>query len=178
MGRRTSVFLPFPIYNWIKDNLGKFSMCRSPGTAAPIPQVVAQAECIDFLLHFFQGQLMVIPHADIILHLFILSSWDIHRAVIMVGKAFCNVTRIPLIRFDFFLSLNYRHGGWCQDNTCDIMLCQLVVQGIAQASCLITAYKRYICNGLLSFVFRPGRADKKIVSQEGERSNVPTGKGG
>lgn len=70
-----------------------------------MPQVVAQAECIDFLLHFFQGQLMVIPHADIILHLFILASWDIHRAVIMVGKAFCNVTRIPLIRFDFFFPL-------------------------------------------------------------------------
>jgi hypothetical protein len=87
---------------------------------------------------------MVIPHADIILHLFILASWDIHRVVIMVGRAFCVVTRIPLIRFDFFLSFNYRHGGWCQDNACDIMLCQLVVQGIAQASCLITAYKRYI----------------------------------
>ena len=71
-----------------------------------MPQVVAQAECIDFLLHFFQGQLMVIPHADIILHLFILASWDIHRVVIMVGRAFAllRASRLSVLIFFFPLT--------------------------------------------------------------------------
>ena len=37
---------------------------------------------------------------------------------------------------------------------------------------MLSIEKFDICNGLLSFVFRPGRADKKIVSRGGSKSNV------
>lgn len=80
-------------------------MCRSPGTAAIIPQVVAQAECIDFLLYFFQGHLMVVMHADIFLDLFILVLWNIHRAVIMVRRHFAMLRASRLSVLIFFFPL-------------------------------------------------------------------------
>jgi len=53
--------------------------------------VVPQAEGKDLLLHFLKGELMIVPHSDILLGLLILLSGDVYRRVIIMGQAPSNL---------------------------------------------------------------------------------------
>ena len=102
---------------------------------------MAQTECQDLLLHFFQCQLVVIPHPEKILYFFVLCSRNMDRAEIVGCQTPGNERGIPLIRFDFFLSDRPHHGGGCQNNAAHTVLSQLVIQFKPEAARLITAYK-------------------------------------
>ena len=52
-------------------------MCLCPMIGCTVkPVAVPQAERKDLLLHFFNGKLMVVPHADVFFGLFILFCWE------------------------------------------------------------------------------------------------------
>lgn len=64
-----------------------------------INKPTAQAEGKDLLLYLLECQLVVVPHPDEFLDLFLISCWHIDLMVEMVGKAPGNRFGITFIRF-------------------------------------------------------------------------------
>ena len=96
---------------------------------------------IDLLLQLFQCQLMVIPHPEILFDCVIFSGWDIDRMISAVAQALRNQMCIPLIRFDP-LSLRGKHGRRRENDTFDPGAHELMIKGITEAACLVTAFNR------------------------------------
>ena len=106
-------------------------------------KIMSQAERQDLLLHFLQGKFVIIPHTEIFLGLFVLLSRNMNRAVIMMGQASGNERCITFVRFHFFLASRFWHRCRRKDDTFHTVVCKLVIEGKAETSSLITAYK---CN--------------------------------
>lgn len=72
-------------------------------TVSIIAIVMAQTKCKNLLLYFFESQLMVIPHTQEFFCFFILCSWDMNRAIVMLCKTFGNDFSITFVCFNTLL---------------------------------------------------------------------------
>ena len=104
---------------------------------------VPENKRVDLLLQFFQRQLMVVPHPEILLDGIIFAGRDINRVISAIAQTLRDQTRIALIRFDS-LSLLSEHSCWRKNDTFDSGSCELVLKGIAEAASLVTAFNRII----------------------------------
>ena len=86
---------------------------------------------------------MVVPHPEILFDSIIFAGRDINWMISSITQALSNQTCIALIRFDT-LSLLCEHCSRCQDDAFDPRIGKLMVQSIAQAACLVTAFNRII----------------------------------
>lgn len=89
---------------------------------------------------------MVIPHPDVFLHCQVPGRGDINGAVGTEGQALCQLSGIPFVRLDF-PGLKAGDCGWGKDYALMACLGELVVQGVAETSGLITADKLDVCTG-------------------------------
>ena len=89
--------------------------------------IVPQAERKNLLLHLFKGKLMIIPHAEVFLGLFILICRDMNRRIIMVRQASGNKRSVTLICFYSLLALLLKHSSRCKNDTFHVMICQLMI---------------------------------------------------
>lgn len=78
-----------------------------------MPLVMAQTECKYLLLYFFECQLMIIPHTQEFFCFFILCSWDMNRAVVMLCKTFGNDFSITFVCFDTLFTTLLKHCSCC-----------------------------------------------------------------
>lgn len=99
-----------------------------------------QAERKDLLLDLFQGQLVIIPHPDELFDLFVLLCGNMYLAVVMVGQAARDQSRVPFVRLDPFLPGGNRHRRRGKDHALHIVRSQLPLQRITQTPSFITAY--------------------------------------
>ncbi len=73
--------------------------------------MVSISKCINLLLYFFQGELVVVPHPKELSCLLILLRRNMNRTVIMMGETFGNMGSVSLVGLDFLLSNQHWHGG-------------------------------------------------------------------
>ena len=120
-------------------------MCLSPVATGTIKsKVVSQAERQYLLLNLLESQLMVIPHAKILLGLLILLSWDMNRRIIMVSQTSCDKGSVTLVSLNLLLTLLHEHCCWGKNNTLHAMTRQLMIKRETEAAGLITAYEHGI----------------------------------
>ena len=105
---------------------------------------------------------MIIPHPEILFDSIVFAGGDINRMVTAVTQTLCDQTGITLIRFDP-LSLLGKHGSRCKYDTFDPGTCKLVVKGIAETACLITAFNRIFIIGTEFHLQRFDEADDFFV---------------
>ena len=96
-------------------------------------------KCVDLLFQAFQGLLMVIPHPEIFFDGIIFTGRNINRMISSITQTLSNQTSITCICFDTF-SLLCEHRSRCQNHTFDSGIGKLMVQRVAKAAGLITAF--------------------------------------
>ena len=121
----------------------QMSLCPvTLGTVVLIP--VPQTERKDLLLDLFQCQLMIVPHPNELLDLFIFLCGNVNFTVIIVSQTACDQSCVPFVRLDPFLAGGNRHRRWGKNHTLHIVRSQFPLQRITQTPSFITAYEQRI----------------------------------
>ena len=114
--------------------------CR-PMAVTIIAIIMAKTKRKDLLLDLFQSKLMIIPHAKEFLCLLICGSRYVNRTVVMLSQAFRNNLSITFICLNTLSAALLQHGSWSEYNTLHMLRHKLMIEGVAEATSLITAYK-------------------------------------